>query len=497
MNVAIRADASSRIGSGHVMRCKTLADELHRRGANVRFVCREHPGHLIALLSDEGYDVATLPAVDVAELEDADATASALDRFAADWVVVDHYGLGEPWEGRIRDHAGQILAIDDLASRRHSCDALVDQNWFGAATGARYDSVVPSHCRLLLGPRYALLHPLFAELRRSLPPRDGIMRRLLVFFGAVDSCNQTALVLSALQSPAFGDVAVDVVIGAANPHAADIDAMVRRRGGTAAHTYLPNLAGLMTRADVMAGAGGVTTWERCCLGLPAVVTVTADNQEGLTVAVAELGAQRSLGRADKLTVEDWTAALSDCLGAPEQLLAYSTAARGVTDGLGVHRVAAMLDEPLREVVVRRALAADERIVLDWANDADVRQNAFVHEPITSDTHHVWFQRTLNDPDCLLLIGRDRWGLPVGQVRFDLRSDDATVDVSVDRAVRGRGAGTAVMRAALAALRTRGRCVRVVAEVLEDNHASLHMFRRLGFTAVAPQREGAHRLVLPL
>src|SRR3990172_245647 len=275
MKVVIRADASSRVGSGHVMRCKTLAEELRRRGAEVQFVCRDDPGHLIALLTREGYRVAVLPAADAAESADADATTSVLGGFAPDWLVVDHYGLGEEWESRLRAHVSRIFVIDDLANRPHACDALLDPNWFGATTPHRYDNLVPRSCRRLLGPRYALLHPLFAQLRRILPPRDGLIRRVLVFFGAVDSWNQTTAVLEALRAPAFAGLAVDVVVGHANVHGAAIEAMVRDLAGGALHRKLPTLAGVMARADVMAGAGGATTWERCCLGLPAVVAATA------------------------------------------------------------------------------------------------------------------------------------------------------------------------------------------------------------------------------
>lgn len=375
MNVAIRADASSRIGSGHVRRCKTLADQLRQRGATVRFVCREQPGHLIRLLTDDGYRVEVLPADVDAQSADADATSSALDRFGADWLVVDHYGLGQEWETRLRPEVGGIFVIDDLANRGHDCDLLLDQNWFGGATPFRYDALVPAHCRRLLGPRYALLHPVFAQLRESLPLRDGVVRRLLVFFGAVDSSNQTATVLRALQAEDFAALGVDVVVGHANPHAIEIESMIGQLPYGAIHRELPTLAALMARADVMTGAGGSTTWERCCLGLPAIVAVTADNQEGLTAAVAASGAQHSLGRAGGVNAEHWAAALRESQKSPSSLKASGEAARLLTDGRGAARVSAAMLPVLEQPRLRRAYSGGGAAPASWSLEVDDSRGA--------------------------------------------------------------------------------------------------------------------------
>src|SRR5690606_21980391 len=104
-----------------------LAGELRRRGASIRFVCAELPGHLIERIEEEGYGVARLPAR--AE-GDAAATCAALAPERPAWVVVDHYRLGAEWERALRSIAERVLAIDDLADRPHECDVLLDQNWY-------------------------------------------------------------------------------------------------------------------------------------------------------------------------------------------------------------------------------------------------------------------------------------------------------------------------------------------------------------------------------
>lgn len=322
------------------MRCKALADELRRQGADVRFVCRENRGHLIPLLAEAGYAVAALPTrIDVEQSTDAEETITTLASGAPDWLIVDHYQLDERWEHRLRGHVGRVFVIDDLADRPHECDVLLDQNWFGERTAHRYDHLVEG-AECLLGPQYALLQPAFSRVRTKVPMRDGIVRRVLVFFGAVDLAHQTVKALQALQAPDLQDIVVDVVVGHANPDAFAIEELASAEQRIVLHGQRPTLADLMAEADLMLGAGGSTTWERCCLGLPAIVVVASENQRGSTAALADCGIHWSLGYASSVGVADWERALRHLRSEPALVRAYSVAARGLTDGLGAQRVAA-------------------------------------------------------------------------------------------------------------------------------------------------------------
>lgn len=513
MKIAIRTDASNRIGSGHVMRCKTLAEELCRRNADVRFVCREHAGNLAALLQEGGYAVDLLPPpanvvqeksgyaawLGVTQSEDAAQTTAALGDFAADWLVVDHYGLDQTWEKSLRTCTARIFAIDDLANRRHDCDLLLDQNWFGAATQTRYDGLVSEKCQRLLGPRHALLQPLFRQLRDSLPEREGRLRRVLMFFGAVDTHNQTVKALRALTAPQFADIAVDVVIGSANRHDAEIVQIAATRPGTTLHRRIPSLSELMASADLMLGAGGSTTWERCCLGLPSIVVAGAENQQGFTRVLADEGVHFYLGLAAAVEESAWETAIGALGKSLAGLQGYALAASRITDGLGAPRVAAAMQKQVPCCRLRRATPQDEALLFDWANDAETRRQAFSSAAINRETHHEWMKVKLTDPRCLLLIGEDDYGLPVGQVRFDLCDGEALIDFSVEPVLRGRGLGRELLHGALEFLRQENRASRAVGEVLTGNPASSEIFRRLGFKtdAAVPGRAGSCRFVLPL
>ena len=498
MKVAIRTDASNLIGSGHLTRCRTLADELRRRDAEVRFVCRLHPGNLVPSLRDAGYAVAALPAsapggeqasgyatwLGVAQDEDAGETIEALREFAPDCLVVDHYALDQAWERRLRPHASRMLVIDDLANRPHDCDVLLDQNWFGESTARRYDGLLPEQCQRLLGPRYAVLHPLYAQLRKRLAPREGQVRNVLVFFGGVDSHDQTIEALYALSDAACKDLAVDVVVGAMNSRVGEIGALVAKRANTRLHQRLPSLAELMAGSDLMLGAGGTTTWERCCMGLPAIVVTASENQCAATVALAVSGAQLLLGPAAEVQSGDWINAIKSLRTAPQLVKSFAAASSAITDGLGACRLAAVLSAQAPHLRIRRASHCDEAQLLEWANDPAVRSNAFSKDPIAPEAHHDWLRAKLQDPDCLLLVCEDVYELPVGQVRFDCRHGEARIDVSVDAVYRGRGVGKEMLRHALDMLRRDGRSESPVAEVLLGNDASRRLFLHSGFQPVA-------------
>lgn len=316
-DILIRCDASLSIGSGHVMRCRTLARELHRRGAAITFVCRRQPGDLIGLLEQE-FAVLALPELPLAECEglegrdlygawlgcsqDQDA-AQCLQALAdagiayASWLVADHYGLDTRWESQLLaglaggDAPPKLLVIDDLADRPHEADLLLDQNFFGEATEQRYKGLVPPHCRQLLGPHYALLGPEYAQLHPLVPPRTEL-RRVLVFFGGVDPANLTCGALEALMDPVLADLAVDVVLGRQSPHRQTVEELVARRPHTSLHGPLPSLAGLIARADLAIGAGGATSWERACLGLPSICIPSASNQAPVSMMLAKHGLTR-------------------------------------------------------------------------------------------------------------------------------------------------------------------------------------------------------------
>jgi UDP-2,4-diacetamido-2,4,6-trideoxy-beta-L-altropyranose hydrolase len=363
MNVLIRADASVEIGSGHVMRCLTLAAELRSRGARVVFVCREMQGDLREFIAQQGLSVFTLPkaasAMESSSLYerwlgvpwkyDAEQTATLCRTFHPDWLIIDHYGLDARWHKHLRPLVRNICCIDDLANRTMDCDVLLDQNLTFIPT-SRYEPHLPKQTKQLLGPHYALLRTEFhqqrefaAQRRRT---RNGAVERLFVFFGGSDPTNATAKAVRALQILNHPNLAADILVGVSNPHRAEVEDLCVEVASTLPrvkfHVQVPNIADFMLQADLALGAGGSTTWERCCLGLPALAVIIADNQAEMTAAAAEQGVQFNLGWHYDLTPERIAQAIEHSLSHPELMMTTSQAAQNLVDGLGAPRVANVL-----------------------------------------------------------------------------------------------------------------------------------------------------------
>ncbi|SVE00262.1 uncharacterized protein METZ01_LOCUS453116, partial [marine metagenome] len=150
MKVLFRTDASPIIGTGHLVRCLTLAEELRCHGGDVSFICRTHDGHYCDLVEKHRfclYKLTSQPATSSAlnnnsydswlgvpwEI-DAAETLNVVTKIAepVDWLIVDHYAIDQRWERRLQSAVNSIFVIDDLANRQHQCDLLLDQNLTGS-----------------------------------------------------------------------------------------------------------------------------------------------------------------------------------------------------------------------------------------------------------------------------------------------------------------------------------------------------------------------------
>ena len=507
MKVAFRVDSSSLIGSGHLMRCLTLANELRSRGAEVLFLSREHPGHLIERIEKASFSLCRFPApqtlsiskpndygawLGVTQEQDVAQTLRALDNQRYDWMIVDHYGLDVTWERAVRPLVEKILVIDDLANRYHDCDVLLDQNYFGE-TFSRYQHLLSEPCKCLLGPDHALVQPEYAQLRTILPPGDGQVRRVLVFFGGSDSTEQTGKVLKVLSHSDFSHLAVDVVIGANYPNHEEIKTLVSQRPGTALYQNLPTLAGLSARADLVIGAGGATTWERMCIGLPSLVISIADNQDAPTTSLTTDGFQKSLSAGINASLAEWHQAILHLIEEPATVLGLARKASNLVDGLGTKRVACILfGKLISDIKIRLITPADELLLLRWANDPEARMQSFNQKLISAEEHAQWFANKLSDPDSLILIGEDEHGLPLGLVRFDINREkaEALISISIDQSLRGLGLSTKLLKSALQYWHSIALNIKLIAEVRDSNRRSQRLFIQLQFKSARSRRVGA-------
>jgi len=427
MRVGVRVDAGPLIGGGHAMRCLTLADTLAARGAQVTFVCAAMPDDLVNRIKESGHKHVRIrgvtglnrdggrwherPLDDAAQAADTRETGSAVG--PVDWMIVDHYLLDARWHSAARSFADRVLVIDDLANRPYDCDLLVDQT-FGH-TAADYENLIPPDVDVLAGGSHALLRPEFEQKRHSALARrrePASVPRILISMGTTDIGGSTARIVDAVIASA-PDCDVDVILGEQAPSLPYVRQVAASEPRINIHIDSHEMAVLMRNADLAVGGAGTTTWERCCLGLPAIAVVLAENQRPGATALAEAGAVRSVETAD-----DVGPALGELLRDLRSLSQMSAAAFAITDGRGTQRVAAAIlgdtGSKAGAVELRPATPDDAEVLWLWRNDPITRAQSRNTDPITWKSHVRWLSAALADAERRIMVA-ERDGVSVGTV----------------------------------------------------------------------------------
>lgn len=489
MKIAFRTDASTKIGTGHFMRCLTLADELKKQDAQIRFLSRNLPTHLRDLLRIKGIEFIPLEAGEVdglidelghaswlgiSQAEDSQMTIKALSDKTWDWLVVDHYALDARWEKALRPSVKKIMVIDDLADRQHDCDTLLDQNYY-ADMQTRYKGKVPADCQLLLGPSYALLREEFRALREQVKVRNGEVKKVFVFFGGIDAENYTMKAIEALSAINTG-LHIDVVIGAQHPYKLQIEAACGKNGFIC-HVQPLHIAKLMADADIAIGAGGTAIWERCCLGLPTISLCLAENQRKQIADAAGVGVLCAPTTENDL-VQSILLNTKSLLQNPALILLFSNSSMKLVDGKGVLRVASFMSHD--SIEISKATQNDSKSLFEWRNHPKIRNASKNSAPILWEEHQKWFDSVLNDGNRHLLIGSIN-KQPIGVVRFDIEGDVTEVSIYLVPNGRNFGQGKNLLSASERWLKINcPQVLKINASVLTENEASKKMFSGLGY-----------------
>lgn len=493
LSVALRADASARIGLGHVKRCLSLAEALLSVGVKVCIVSRDLGVDIRALARPYGVEVELLappresieaasdvPHAHWAEVtwqQDVSDTAAVLTPRVVDWIVVDHYALDAKWHEAIRTQLGVAVAvIDDLADRMLSAELLIDHN-HAADHREKYRGRIPASTRIRGGPRYALLSAIYRSAVRY--DFNAECRSLGIFMGGVDAADWSSVALLAcrVQAEFGGDIAIATT--SANPNIERLRALCQRWPRTMLEVDLVDLSGFFARHDLQIGAGGGATWERCCIGPPTFALVCAENQGGVIDELSALGAIATLDCAEEPSERNIGASILRLMNDPGRRLQIATRARALVDGRGAERIACHIAAPTLQL--RDASAADAALLFNWRNHPATREMSTDSAPIVWDAHMRWLEHVLCDSARILQIATIG-ALPVGVIRYDVcAAASAEVSLYLDPGLHGLGLGARLLRSGESLLRSRRSEVRqLVATVLDTNRASARMFAADGY-----------------
>jgi UDP-2,4-diacetamido-2,4,6-trideoxy-beta-L-altropyranose hydrolase len=488
MRVAIRVDASARIGTGHVRRCLSLAHALRRAGAEIAFVTRDLGVDVSGIVArDIKLPVHVLPAAadgvpaegpahaewaQVSWQRDARETCEVLATAPPDWLVVDHYAFDRRWLEDVESRlAARLCVIDDLADRALRGDLLVDHN-LHADHRAKYETVASGFRKLLGGPRFALLSEAYRHAPRYRFQES--VRSIGIFLGGADSAGHSVAALHACRDVAGFRGPIQVVTTTANP------GLARLRSECASLDAellvdLPDLNGFFAQHDLQIGAGGGAALERCCVGAPAIALVCAANQKEVVAHLSAAGAVRPVSENSVVAIGAEVASL---LADPQQRRRMCDATVGLVDGRGAERVAVAMSAD--RVSLRDATQEDATQALGWRNDTRTRRFSRDPREISSTDHVTWWRRVLDDPARHLLIA-SCGEIAVGVLRIDEHADSGEVSIYLDPGLVGLGLGPCLLRAGQHWIRQRSPSLRRLrAEILEVNRASAAIFAGAGF-----------------
>ena len=338
----IRADASTSIGTGHLMRCLALAQAWQELGGKSVFVIAMDVGGLAERWHAEGIEIVRLE-TQPGSLDDANQTVALARTRGAQWIVTDGYHFDTNYQRSIKQHDISLLYIDDAGyAGEYAADIILNQNI--SATEALYVKRPPCS-RLLMGPQYALVRREFWNWRGQERANSTHPRKLLVTLGGSDPDNATLTVLRALRLLNNPDLEVRVVIGAANPHVNSLrQEMVQLPFRCDLLVNTNQMPELMAWADLAVAAGGSTCWELALMGLPMLVMILADNQRSIAEGLAVHACAINLGWYNTLNKATLAHTINSLLGDEKCCQKMNRLGSELVDGFGASRVITALKE---------------------------------------------------------------------------------------------------------------------------------------------------------
>ena len=475
MRALFVCNASRSIGFGHVMRCLAIADALYEKGWRCDFFCTSETTKIVKALSQSPHGT----------LHD-----KAMIEGPYHIIIIDSYNLDEVEEKKFRSLGDNIAVIDDLANRKHDCDILIDLTLDRREKD--YQGLVPDNCKVLTGVDYALLRPEFNRLKNQALMRrnkaQGKIETVLISMGGTDPHNITSKVLNAL-NVIKEPLTIDVVISSQSPVKEEIEAgcaKLRVMGMIVAlHLDVSDMAGMMMRADLAVGAAGVSSWERCCLGLPTLMIKTAENQQYVVSALHKAGAAEYLGSVAEVSEKNISLKLKSYLENSQKTYEMGIKASDLVDGKGISRIIPYISGIQgNDVHLRLMNKLDMKILFNWQEHELTRQYARNKSIPSWQEHEAWFLKTISDASKqLYMIMYDQQ--EVGMVRLDRRDESSDiaqsyeVSILLDPDFYGQG----IAADALCLIRKIEPKAEIWAEILPENKASRKLFGSLGYQPI--------------
>lgn len=339
MKILFRTDASASIGLGHAMRCLALAQAARDAGHSAIFASAVLPPALEKRLQDEGCDVFLVLSAP-GSAEDSAETAKLAHTHSVQWIVTDGYHFSPAYQAAIRKSGVLLLFLDDYGhGTPYAANLILNQNSYAPQHPEWYEDRPPD-AHVLLGSPYTLLRREFRS-RVPEPKLPAIASSVLVTLGGGDPKNGTLAVMEALEKIEGVSPEVTVVIGGANPHVKKIQAAP---GNMRIVVNPPDMPSLMAGTDLAIAAAGTTSYELAYMGVPALLTILAENQRHVAEDLAERGVSGLFGDPAEMPSAEMAQHVTELLMNREKRMDFSKRGRALVDGLGTKRVLAAMSD---------------------------------------------------------------------------------------------------------------------------------------------------------
>ncbi len=477
MQLIIRADANTTIGTGHLMRCLALAQAWQDKGGEATFITACDSKTLCQRVEQEGFRLIKLQRAHP-DPGDWEETLKVIINNDTSWVVLDGYHFDPGYQKKIKEIGCHLLVIDDMAHLNHYyADIILNQNIY--AESKTYPCEPDT--KLLLGSKYVLLRREFwpwHEWEREIP---DVARRILVTMGGSDPGNATLKVLQALDLINLEDLEVMAVVGAANPNYEQLIKFTKQSKNRVIIKRNPDdMPELMSWADLAISAGGSTCWEMAFMGLPVIIVTLASNQLKNTskCKIDDDNGFYYLGWYDELSEFEISRQVNKLLLSKTSRYHSSIKGRSLVDGIGVKRV--LHEMRKQNITIRLADYDDCGIIWTWANDPEVRSSSFSKNPIEWYEHKEWYKNKLTEKNSYIFIATLDNKIPLGMVRFDLDANKATISIIISKEFRGQGFGSNIIEYGSNELFNITGIKEINAYIKSNNKNSIRAFKNAGY-----------------
>jgi len=334
--IAIRADANDKIGTGHVMRCLAIANELEKLNEEVTFITADE--YESELIKKWGFHHVVLK-TDYTDMEnELSKLFCVLQEIKVDCIIVDSYYASKEYLKQLTNSFVTVY-IDDFAENKYPVDMLINYNI--SYSKYEYKRIYNNtDIKLLIGTSYV---PLREEFSNVNPIHiNDCVHNLLITTGGTDQFNvSTDLAKHIVQDTHFNDVNVHIVVGPFYYNIAELKQLTKKFSRIIIHENIKSMSKLMLECDIVVSASGTTLYELCVCGVPSIIFGLADNQIMIRKSFGESGAMIDLGdvRDDKSKCIINIIKELKLIGNKEKRTLLSKKANNITDGKGASRIA--------------------------------------------------------------------------------------------------------------------------------------------------------------